>query len=166
MNRKQVKQISYCPHETDEEIALSDYCKERGFTHWHVPQETYTDSWKQKAKNKAMGVLEGVSDHWIILPTTAFIKESLLVIELKRQFGNTPTNAQIKFLKAIGNVQNIGSVCCYGADEAIKVIEEVEKGDFTTFNKCNERMYKIEENRKKRRKISKKSPKSKNDLPY
>lgn len=166
MNRKPATQTSYCPHETDEEITLSNYCEQRGLTHWHVPQETYTTSWKQKTKNKAMGVLEGVSDHWVILPPNSTRPKSLLVIELKRQFGNTPTDAQIKFLKDIGGIPNIGTVCCYGADEAIKVIEEVEKDDFTTFDKCNKRMYKIEENRKKRRKIPKKSQKSENDLPY
>lgn len=155
-----------CPTETAEEITLSQYLDSRGFTHWHIPQETFTTSWKQKAKNKAMGVVSGPSDHWLILPTPPHPNGTLLAIELKRQFGNTPTDEQIKFMHNLEKVDNCGAVCCYGADEAIKVIEELERGEFETYDRCWERTLKIEENRKNKRKSPKKPQKSENDLPY
>lgn len=160
-----------CPDETAEEIALAEYCSARGLVHWHVPQETFTTSWKQKKKNKEMGVREGVSDHWIILPTCK--KTLLVVIELKRKHGNTPTDAQIQFLEDLDRVDNVVTVCCYGADEAIDMIEELEKYQTTMLDLCNDRMLRIKANRKKRQKqqktakISKNIVKSeKNNLPY
>lgn len=154
-----------CPTETSEEIDFSNYCKARGLVHWHVPQETYTTSWAQKSKNKAMGVLEGVSDHWVRVPlkTGGY---GLVVIELKRLWGNTPSDAQIKFIHQMDEINNVAPVCCYGAEEAIAVIEEIEKGDFTTYDKCWQRMTKIEENRRKRAKNKEKMAKNKNVLPY
>lgn len=153
----------YCPTEDVEEASFSDWCKEQGYTHWHVPQETFTTSWKQKAHNKSLGVLSGVSDHWLVIPTPHHPNGSLVVIEFKRKFGNTPTDDQIEFLYAMEKVDNVTAVCCYGCDEAIKVVEELKVGVFKTFDMCWERTRKIEENRKKR---AKKAKNQKNALPY
>lgn len=168
-----------CPIEYEEEVSFCEYCDRRGFTHWHVPQETYTDSWKQKAKNKAQGVLEGVSDHWVILPTEKW-GVILLVIEFKRQFGNTPTPAQIDFIHKIDQVDNVLPFCAYGCQEAVDVIEELEQGiDQQTLRVCEQRLEKIHESRQKRQKTAKNTqnvakkkndrddlPPAENDLPY
>lgn len=143
--------MNTCPSEDVEETLLHEYCEAKGLTNWHVPQETYTTSWQQKRKNKLKGVLEGVSDHWIILPTARW-GVILLVIELKRQHGNTPTDAQIKFIHDIDKVDNIAAFCAYGADEAIKVIEELQCGVTHTLERCEERLEKIFENRQKKTK--------------
>lgn len=157
-----------CPTETEEEVTLSNYCDAQHWVHWHVPQETYTTSWKQKAKNKAQGVLEGVSDHWVILPTCK--GHLLVVIELKRQWGNTPTDAQIKFLNDIDAVTNVVPVCCYGADEAIQVLKELREYKTSALDKCLERTEKLRKKRenpsKKPRKLVKTSQNAKNILPY
>lgn len=156
----------YCPTEDVEEARFSSWCDERKYLHWHVPQETYTTSWKQKAHNKSLGVKAGVSDHWVKIPTPNRPWGVLVVIEFKRQFGNTPTDEQIAFLNSLDTIDNIAPVCCYGCDEAIKMVEELEDGVFTTYDACWERMKKIEENRKNRQKSPKKRKKSENDLPY
>lgn len=159
----------YCPSETEEEITFSSWCEQKGYTHWHVPQETFTKSWKQKKKNEEMGVLSGVSDHWVKLPTPLHPEGSLIVIELKRQFGNTPTDEQIKFMLEMEKIDNVTAVCCYGGDEAIKLCEELRVGEYATFDMCWVRTNKLIENRQKRRKNPKKSPKSqisKSDLQY
>lgn len=160
-----------CPDETSEEEALSDYCEEHGWTHWHVPQETFTKSWAQKLKNKRQGVRAGVSDHWVVLPTCK--NYLLVVIELKRKRGNTPTDEQIEFLEDLDKVTNVVTVCCYGADEAIDVLEELRRYDTTMLDLCNDRMMRIKSRRQKRRNKPKtpKKPKNtgkseKNDLPY
>lgn len=160
-----------CPDETSEEEALSDYCDMNGWTHWHVPQETFTKSWSQKRKNKRQGVRAGVSDHWVVLPTC---KGHLLVaIELKRQHGNTPTDEQIEFLEDVDKVTNVVTVCCYGAGEAIDVLEELKKYETTTLDLCNDRMNRIKlrrQIRKKRKKQKKNTEKPvktpKDELPY
>lgn len=157
----------WCPTEDVEEAQFSSWCDHKGLTHWHVPQETYTTSWKQKAHNRDLGVKAGVSDHWVKIdvpfPPANDRHSVLLVIEFKRQFGNIPTDEQIKFIHEMEEIPNVTAVCCYGCDEAIKVVEELERGKFDTFDKCTARMLKIEENRKKRAKNRKNS---KNDLPY
>lgn len=156
-----------CPTEDAEEAAFHSYCEQRGLLNWHIPNETFTTSWKQKMENKALGVMSGVSDHWVKIdvpyPDTFDRHPALLVIEFKRKFGNTPTDEQIKFIHEMEEIPNVTAVCCYGCDEAIKVLEELEWGKFTTFDACTKRMKKIEENRKKRRKNGKIQ---KNTLPY
>lgn len=161
-----------CPDETTEEELLCDYCDLHGWQHWHVPQETFTTSWKQKMKNKRQGVKAGVSDHWIVLPTNRG-KHLLVAIELKRKRGNTPTNEQIEFLESLDRVDNVVPVCCYGADEAIEMLEELRKYQTTLLDLYNDRMMKlkskrkIRENPQKSDKTPKNTPKSaKNDLPY
>lgn len=158
--------MKYCPSETEEEIAFSDYCKSKGYTHWHVPQETFTKSWKQKQKNKEMGVMSGVSDHWVKLPTPKHPNGSLVVIELKRQFGNTPTDEQINFMLSMEEIDNVTAVCCYGAEEAIKVCKELNVGKYTTFDLCWERTNKLIKNRQKAKKMRKITEKPQNNLPY
>lgn len=168
-----------CPTETEEEEALNYYCEAHGYQHWHVPQETFTKSWKQKAKNKAQGVKPGVSDHWVVVPNTAF-GTILFVFELKKQFGNTPSDDQLLFVKGLDRVVNVAPTVCYGADEAITIIEESLVGKLDMFDKCNERVDKLIASREieidydkfviKSRKIKQKRTKSnendKNDLPY
>lgn len=157
-----------CPDETSEEATLCEYCDARHWVHWHVPQETFTKSWSQKRKNALQGVKPGVSDHWIILPSaTGYL---LVVIELKRQHGNTPTNEQISFLHAIDAVTNVVPVCCYGAAEAIEVLEGLMFMNYEPLDRCNERMEKLWEKRQKTAQKPKKTPKTakntENDLPY
>lgn len=159
-----------CPTEDIEEEQFSSWCKQQGLTHWHVPQETYTNSWAQKNHNKALGVLEGVSDHWVKIPTPAHPDGSLLIIEFKRQFGNVPTDAQIAFMDEMNTIDNVAAVCCYGFEEARQVVLELIEGKFTKLDECQERTAKLKEKRLKRLKNRLKSlekmSKPKNDLPY
>lgn len=112
-----------------------------------------------------------MSDHWVVLPTC---KNYLLVaIELKRQRGNTPTDEQIRFLEDLDKVTNVVAVCCYGAQEAIDVLEELRKYNTTTLDLCNDRMIRIKLGRERRKNNPKKSKNQEkteisgeNDLPY
>lgn len=150
------------PAEEDEEAALADYCELKGYNHWHVPNETYTTSWRQKQKNRRLGVKSGVSDHWVRAKLDK--TECLFVFEMKRKEGNTPTDEQIEFLLNMTGVEDIYACCCYGADEAIRVLEEAVKGDIRTYLSLTERMLALEEKRKKSRKNKEKLKKT--ELPY
>lgn len=154
--------VNLCPSEEDEESTLSDYCELHHYNHWHCPNETYTTSWKQKSKNKRLGVKSGVSDHWVRVSTP--MQERLFVFEMKKKHGNTPTDEQIAFIRDMNKVDNVFACCAYGADEAIAVIEEILLNNYDTYYKLLDRMEKIAEKRKnlaKKRKI-----KEKNTLPY
>lgn len=116
------------PLEYDEEVAFSDYLDARHFVHWHIPQETYTKSWGIKMKNKRQGVRKGPCDHWVIIPTKKGWT-MLVAIEMKRIKGGSVSDEQIEFLKAFNDCQGVLGVVCFGADQAIRVVESVENND-------------------------------------
>ena len=82
------------PSEDDEEGAFTDWLELQGYTHWHVPQETYTTSWAVKNKAKKLGVRRGVPDHWAIVPTSNTFR--LVAIEMKRAKGGTISDDQFE----------------------------------------------------------------------
>ena len=94
----------------------------------HIPNETYTTSWKQKSKNKASGVRRGVPDYIIVMATG-----TLCLIELKRVKGGRATPEQLEWIDAFNTCGNSvhAKVCC-GANEAIKFVEK-----FLPFEKAN-----------------------------
>lgn len=83
----------------------------------HTAQETYTKSWKQKSKNKRMGVRSGVPDYLIVT------KNKLLFIEMKRKKGGVVSKTQKEWIKAINDAGGF-AVVCSGFEEAKKVIEK------------------------------------------
>lgn len=148
--------VNGCPSEDDEEHALSDYCDLRGWVHWHVPQETYTKSWGVKMKSKRLGVRKGVSDHWVIVPTK--FGQKLVAIEMKRRKGGTVSDEQYEFIEEINKVNEVQGFIARGAEEAIEIVEDVEKNNE---QKLKERLKKINaeiEHRKKLRCKNKNCP--------
>lgn len=150
------------PTEDAEEEAFCQYCDLLGLVHWHVPNETYTTSWKQKMKNRKLGVESGVSDHWVRIRISD--EELLFVFEMKRIKGNTPSDKQITFIRNMNLMNDVYACCCYGAAEAITVLEEAKEGRYSTYKKLLERMEKIAKNREKKRKNEK--IKEKNVCPF
>ena len=63
----------FLPTEAAEQVALVHYLRAKGYRHFRVPNETYTKSWKQKATNKALGVVSGVPDLFVIVGGRDFI---------------------------------------------------------------------------------------------
>lgn len=111
------------PTEYQECVTLAqwlDYLVQQGKVHVysHTAQETFTKSWKQKGKNKAMGVRPGVPDYIILTP------KAVLFIEMKRKQGNKPTEHQKKWIAKINNSEYTIASVCYGFDEAKEFVEE------------------------------------------
>lgn len=104
------------PTEADEQIALVHYCRLNGYRYFRVPNETYTTSWKQKAKNHALGVVRGVPDLFVLA------QGRLVAIELKRLKGGVVSPEQREWIEAL-NVAGVPAYVCRGAEQAIKVIE-------------------------------------------
>lgn len=109
------------PTEEQEQIALVQYLELRGHTFTAIPNSTYTKSWSQKLKNKRMGVRAGLPDLFIVL------KNNIpLFIELKRKKTGKVSPEQKKWVETLIKA-NIKVFVCYGADEAIKILADLEK---------------------------------------
>lgn len=74
---------------------------------------------KQGAHLKRMGVKAGVSDVFIAIPTESY---NGIWIELKAK-GGRPTKNQINFMYDMSE-QGYATAICFGADEAIQVIQQ------------------------------------------
>jgi hypothetical protein len=107
------------PTEDQEQAVFVQWLRLQGYKHFRVPNETYTKSWKQKTKNKALGVSSGVPDLFVI------VSGRLVAVEMKRKKGGVISASQMEWFK---HLSDAGIVCkvCKGADEAIAFIGEVK----------------------------------------
>lgn len=107
------------PTEDVEQRIVVQYCRTRGIPCWRTPNETYTASWKQKTKNKALGVSAGVPDLFVAIEGVR-----LLGIEMKRLKGSVTSQAQKDWLAILNTLPGIEARVCKGAEVAIQFIEE------------------------------------------
>lgn len=89
----------YVPLEDEEQAALVQWLRLKGYPHFRVPSETYTKSWKQKAKNKALGVVSGVPDLFIVTSS------GLVAIEMKRIKGSVTSPEQHQRMKPCATLE-------------------------------------------------------------
>jgi len=116
----------YLPTEDEESCALAEYLELKKYKFTHIPNETYTPSFKTKAKNKKMGVSRGVPDYMIIIDGDSG-KSYLVFIELKRKKKYKKSEEQKEWIKALNKVDNVQGYFACGADEAIEIIERIKK---------------------------------------
>jgi len=107
------------PSEAEEQAMVVQYCILKKYKFWHTPNSTYTNSWRQKAHNRAMGVQAGIPDLFII------INNKLIAIEMKRTKGGVVSPAQKEWIETL-NKAGVPTQVCKGAQEAIKFIKENE----------------------------------------
>lgn len=107
------------PTEEVEQRIVVEYLELKGHKFSHIPNSTYTKSWKVKMRNKEQGVRAGLPD------LVAIVNNNLIWIEMKRKKGGVLSAAQkswIEALEAAGQTVRV----CKGAEEAIKFIQELE----------------------------------------
>jgi len=110
---------SFVPTEEAECLVLAQYLRLSSIQFAHIPNNTWTQSIKQKVKNKNMGVSPGVPDYMIVLP------RCLLFIEMKRKKGGTVSEAQKEWIHNLNSISpTVIAVVCHGADEAIQTVEK------------------------------------------
>ena len=127
------------PTEDQEQEAFVQWLRLKGYPHFRVPNETYTRSWSQKAKNKKLGVSSGVPDLFVAVPFPPphliiahkdrddEVRNKILVaIEMKRKKGGVTSENQKKWIKIL-NEADIQTVVCRGCDAAIEFIESITK---------------------------------------
>lgn len=149
------------PSEDDEEGAFTDWLELQGYTHWHVPQETYTTSWAAKNKAKKLGVRRGVPDHWVIVPAAG--KNYLVAIEMKREKGGTISDDQFEKVHELNKCEGVTALVAEGCGEAVDIVEMVRDN---RWGEIEELKKKFEEKRQKRLKNLEKKRKYEKDNPF
>lgn len=96
------------------------FCEGENIDVWHVPNNTYTDSIMQKIKNQLLGVRKGIPDLGFIAGA------NMGIIEMKTPEGTTSKEQRYW----IGRYREAGipAIAAYGADQAIRFIEQVRDG--------------------------------------
>lgn len=112
------------PTEDQEQRVFVHWLKLRGYPHFRVPNETYTKSFKQKAKNKALGVSAGVPDLFVCVPHGEGYE--LVAVEMKRRKGGVVSAHQKEWLATLEQ-SNIKTAVARGCHEAMDFIERVKK---------------------------------------
>lgn len=121
------------PTEDQEQQAFVQWLRLNGYPHFRVPNETYTKSFKQKAKNKALGVSAGVPDLFVCVPNSTYMEGDgaasqgyeLVAVEMKRRKGGVVSTHQREWLSTLEQ-SNIKTVVARGCDEAIEFINSVK----------------------------------------
>lgn len=127
------------PTEDQEQEAFVQWLRLKGYPHFRVPNETYTKSWSQKAKNKKLGVSSGVPDLFVAVPfppphlviahkdrDDEVRNKTLVAIEMKRKKGGVTSENQKKWIKTL-NEAGVQTVVCKGCNAAIEFIESITK---------------------------------------
>lgn len=115
--------MKQCLSEEDEQKALVQYLELKGIKFTAIPNSTWTSSWTQKNKNKAMGVRPGLPDLLLI------IKNNLVFIEMKRTKNSRLSKVQKEWIAELNNCHGVNAHVCKGFDQAKEVIEEyLEEG--------------------------------------
>lgn len=99
------------PTEDWEQTQLVKWLDAHKYKYFRVPNETYTKSWKQRAKNKRLGVKPGVPDLFVIAGG------KLVAIEMKRVRGSSTSQAQKDWIDAL-NAAGVTAVVCKGHEQA------------------------------------------------
>jgi len=110
------------PKEDQESKAFADYLRLKGFKFTHIANERRT-SIQQGVKLKKLGVSPGVPDFMIILPCLG--ATHILFIEMKRSKKSLSkvSESQKGWINAINECTGSMAGICYGADDAIKIVE-------------------------------------------
>lgn len=104
--------------ESDEQIAVVEYCRIRHIPVYHVPNEGKR-SYQYAAKLKALGLSAGVPD--LCIPVAKGGYHSLY-IEMKAKGGRI-TDSQREWITLLQS-QGMCAAVCYGADNAIALISQ------------------------------------------
>lgn len=113
------KKPNTTPTEYEEQVAFVEWLELKKLKHSAIPNSTYTTSWNQKRKNKAMGLNAGLPDMLIIVPT------GLAFVEMKRKKGGKISPEQQSWIDALNRCSGVEARVCYGCDEAIAFISEL-----------------------------------------
>lgn len=108
------------PTEDQEQIDFIAWLDEETIPYWHVPNETYTNSWAAKNKNKKLGVKAGIPDLFLLF------QEGIVCIEMKRTVGGKLSDYQRMWHELL-ELSGTPVFTCKGAAAAQAQTEEILK---------------------------------------
>lgn len=111
--------FEYIPTEEYEQVQVIQYLDSVGAKYTAIPNSTYTTSWKQKIKNKTMGLKAGFPD------LIAIVDGTFIAIEMKRIKNSATSPKQKEWVESLQKA-GIPTIIAKGADEAITFIRSFE----------------------------------------
>ncbi len=108
------------PTEAEEQIMLVQWLQLKKLPHFRVPSETFTRSWKQKNMNRALGVVRGVPDMFVL------VGGKMIAVEMKRTKGSVTSPEQKVWIEQLNN-NGVPAKVCKGFTEAKAYIESFIK---------------------------------------
>lgn len=117
------------PSEDDEQVAFVQWMDLQHIPYFHVNNEMWTKSWKQKARSKAMGTKSGIPDLFVVF------NEGIVGFEMKRKRNGTVSPTQ-KYWGRLLSLVGVPVYCCRGCDSAISTYTYLIKNGYT---KCSEK---------------------------
>ena len=115
--------------EYDEQVAFVEWLELKGLKFTAIPNSTYTTSWNQKRKNKAMGVRKGLPDLLVFIDNKQSITDNalLLFVEMKRPEGGVVSGEQKQWIVSLNKVDNVQAEVCKGCKKAIEFVYQYIK---------------------------------------
>lgn len=95
-----------------------EWLEAKGYKYTSVPNNTFTKSWKQKARNDLLGLRSGFPDLVVIA------EGHFIAIEMKKRKGGRATPNQLSWVKALTEA-GIPAKVCNGCDEAIAFVRQI-----------------------------------------
>jgi hypothetical protein len=121
-----LKSPQIIPLEDDEQQTFIAYLDTRPqLKYTAIPNNTYSPHMSVKVKNKKMGLRPGLPDMLVICPD-----KWIAFVEMKRIKGGVVSPDQKLWIAAINSVPGIEARVCYGADDAIRFIEELSPSGY------------------------------------
>lgn len=106
------------PTEEQDQRMLVEYLELKGIKFTHIPNSTYTKSWKVKNRNKYMGVRPGFPDLVMV------IHNRLIFMELKRAKRGRLSKEQEEWIAAL-LLCGQAVYTCFGFDEAKATVDRL-----------------------------------------
>jgi hypothetical protein len=124
------------PLEDVEDEIFANYLRVKGYLFSHIANETSIKNWGYLRKMKRIGKNAGVPDFLVIVPRGqnpmwGFRNvDRLCFVEMKRKNATACNTSEIQqsWIDALNACGTLARVC-RGADEAIKFIEQISKGE-------------------------------------
>jgi len=111
----------FIPSEMAEQTAFVEWLELKGYLFTAIPNSTFTTSWNQKRKNRAMGLRAGLPDMIVIA------NNKVMFVEMKRIKRSVTSAEQKKWIEAL-NSAGVPAKVCKGCIEAMNFIINESEG--------------------------------------
>jgi hypothetical protein len=125
--------------ELKEQARFVQWARSQGLKISAIAQSTYTESWKAINDNVMAGVVRGVPDLIIIIPSECRLdgKNKLVFIEMKKEKGGVVSKEQKEWIASLNLCSGVIAMVCRGCDNAIYMISPLIEKPWMTQDKMD-----------------------------